>query len=67
MDSCLATVRRPPILTYMMGIDGSAYSGLSSQGGFPLFNVLMSLKDTAIVCIEEDDFEKNCNLEGLLT
>ena len=46
MDSCLATVRRPPILTYMMGIDGSAYSGLSSQGGFPLFNVLMSLKDT---------------------
>ena len=67
MDSCLATVRRPPILTYMMGIDGSAYSGLSGQGGFPLFNILVSLKDTDIVCIEEGVYEKSCNLEGLLT
>ena len=34
MDSCLATVLRPPILTDMMGIDGLTCSGLSSQGSF---------------------------------
>ena len=33
MASCLATVRRPPISTYMKGIDGIDYSFLPSPGG----------------------------------